>query len=119
VHAPDIYKQIATDECSLGAGCWHPDAQSLGHFRHHIVKKSEQWIAVRDNKSFSEHWKLFGESLSRPPRVYDVNHPAIVDLKRKDFVGIAPLTLAKLAEDQFPRAAPFMKLLCDALELKF
>lgn len=127
VHAPGFYVHIATNECFLGAGCWHPDAQSLGRFRDHIVRKPEHWIDARDNKSFADHWKLFGESLARPPRGYDANHPAVVDLKRKDFVGIAPLsftevtgsTLVKVAEDRFSRAAPFMKFLCDALELQY
>jgi len=127
IHAPGFYVHIATDECFFAVGCWHPDADALGKLRDRIVNKPEQWFAARDDKKFISQWDLWGDSLTRPPRGYDANHPAIADIKRKDFVAMAPLSiskatgsgLVKLAGKQFADAAPFMKFLCAALEVPY
>lgn len=127
VHAPGFYLHIATDECFLGAGSWHPESDELGRYRDHIVKKTEKWFAARDDKKFTSQWELWGEGLTRPPRGYAADHPAIEDLKRKDFIAIAPLSVAevtgtglvKLAGSRFASAAPFMKFLCEALEIQY
>jgi uncharacterized protein (TIGR02453 family) len=126
VHAPGFYMHIATDECFFGVGCWHPEADALGRIRDFITAKPERWFAVRDQRKFSAQWDLAGESLTRPPRGYAADHPAIEDLKRKDFVALAPLDfdevpgsgLVKLAGARFAVAAPFMGFLCDALGVK-
>ncbi len=123
VHAPGFYVHIATDECFFGVGCWHPEADALGRIRDFIAAKPERWFAVRDQRKFAARWQLTGESLTRPPRGYAIDHPAIEDLKRKDFVALAPLGfdethgpgLVKLAGARFAVAAPFMRFLCDAL----
>jgi len=123
VHAPGFYLHIATDGCFFGAGCWHPEPDALGLIRDLIAAKPERWFKVRDDKKFAARWDLAGDSLSRPPRGHAADHPAIDDLKRKDFVALAPLSfaeatkpgLAKLAGARFAAAAPLMKFLCDAL----
>jgi len=127
VHAPGFYVHIASDECFLAVGCWHPGADALGRIRDLIAAKPERWFAARDDKKFSAQWALAGDSLTRPPRGYAADHPAIGDLKRKDFMGIAPLScaevtepgLAKLADARFAAAAPFMKFLCQALGVPY
>jgi uncharacterized protein (DUF2461 family) len=65
--------------------------------------------------------------LSRPPRGYAADHPAIDDLKYKDYVAMADLSfeaaikpgLVKLASARFAAAAPLMKFLCDALTVQY
>lgn len=127
VHAPGFYVHIASDDCFFGVGCWHPDADMLGRIRDRIVEKPEQWFAARDDKNFTAHWALGGDSLTRPPRGYAADHPAIVDLKRKDFVGMAPLSVAEVTSAdllertgrRFAEAVPFMRFLCEALNVQF
>ena len=127
VHAPGFYVHVATDECFLAVGCWHPDADALGRIRDLIAKNPKQWFSARDNKKFTTEWTLTGESLTRPPRGYAADHTAIEDLKRKDFIGIVPLSraevsgprLVKQAAAQFAAAAPFMKFLCAALNVQY
>ncbi len=127
VHAPGFYVHIASDECLLAVGCWHPDSGTLGRIRDFIVKKPDKWFSARDDKKFIAQWELAGDRLIRPPFGYNANHPAIEDLKRKDFIGVAPLSLAevagpelvKVAGARFSAAAPFMKFLCDALEVQY
>lgn len=127
VHAPGFYLHVARDECFLGAGCWHPEAEALGRIRDLIAAQPERWFAVRDGKKFAALWALAGDSLTRPPRGYAADHAAIEDLKRKDFIGLAPLSpadvigpgLVKLAASRFAAAAPFMRFLCDAQGVQY
>jgi uncharacterized protein (TIGR02453 family) len=123
VHAPGFYVHVAVDECFFGAGCWHPEPDALGRIRDLIAAKPERWFAVRDDKKFAAQWDLAGDSLTRPPRGYAADHCAIDDLKRKDFIGLAPLSAAEVTASglvrqagvRFATAAPFMKFLCEAL----
>lgn len=127
VHAPGFYVHLATDECFLGVGCWHPESNALGRIRDLIATQPQRWCAVRDDRKFSTAWSMEGDSLARPPRGYAADHPAIEDLKRKDFIGLAPLSrqetlgpgLVKRAAKQFATAAPFMAFLCEAVGVQY
>ncbi len=127
IHSPGFYVHIAQDECFFAVGCWHPEADALGKMRDFIANNPEQWFAARDDKKFTAQWELWGDTLTRPPRGYAADHPAIADLKRKDFVAIALLSapevagagLVKLAEKRFAETVPFMKFLCKALDVQY
>jgi uncharacterized protein (TIGR02453 family) len=127
VHAPGFYVHIATDGCFFGVGCWHPESDALGRIRDLIAAKPERWFKVRDDRKFTAQWELSGDSLSRPPRGYAADHPAIEDLKYKDFVAMAALGfdeatkpgLVKLAAKRFAVTAPFMAFLCEALGVQY
>jgi len=127
VHAPGFYVHIASDGCFLGAGCWHPEPDALARIRTHIAEHSERWFAVRNDRQFVAHWEFGGERLSRPPRGYAADHPAIDDLRRKDFIALAPLTIAEatdqallsLAARRFTEAAGLMGFLCAALGVPY
>jgi uncharacterized protein (TIGR02453 family) len=122
VHAPGFYVHIAGDECFFGAGCWHPEAEALGRMRDLVATQPKRWFAARDDRKFAAHWTLAGDSLTRPPRGFAADHPAIDDLKRKDFIALASLSFAevthpglvKLATARFAAAAPLMRFLCEA-----
>ncbi len=43
-----------------------------------------------------------GQSLKRPPRGYDPDHPLIDDLKRKDFVAVTRFSKAEACAPDFP-----------------
>lgn len=127
VHAPGFYVHVSTAESFLAVGCWHPEPDAMGRIRDFIAQKPEKWFAARDHKEFVAQWMLSGDTLMRPPRGYAADHPAIEDLKRKDFIAIAPLSpadvtgldLVKLASEQFATTVSFMSLLCDALEVAY
>jgi len=127
VHAPGFYLHVANEECFFGAGCWHPETDALGRIRDLIAARPERWFSVRDERKFAAQWTLAGDSLTRPPRGYAADHPAIEDLKRKDFIGLAPLSpaeitgpgLVKLAGVRFALAASMMKFLYEALEVQY
>jgi uncharacterized protein (TIGR02453 family) len=126
VHAPGFYLHVAAEECFLGVGCWHPEADALGQIRARISEFPEEWFSAKDQHKFTLNFTLEGETLSRPPKGYPATHPAIDDLKRKDFIGLSVLSkeqvlgknLVKIAHARFSEAVPFMKFLCDAMNVQ-
>lgn len=127
VHAPGYYLHIAPDECFVGVGLWHPDADVLFKIRSAIVEKPEAWKAARDDKGFCKHFSQEGDSLANAPRGFAKDHPLVEDLKRKDFIGLASISQANITSaklrpqvvEHFRAAAPYMSFLCKALDLRF
>src|SRR5881296_1280917 len=77
-----LYLHLAPGESFAGAGCWHPDAETLGRVRKAIVSKPEEWRKVKEGGL-----KIDGDSLKRPPVGFDPNHEFVKDLMRKDFTA--------------------------------
>ncbi|MBI4808893.1 MAG: DUF2461 domain-containing protein [Nitrosomonadales bacterium] len=127
IHAPGYYLHVEPGECFVGIGLWHPDADALFKIREAIAQNGDTWLAARDDKTFRKHFTLEGDSLANAPRGFAKDHPLVEDLKRKDFICLAPLneatvTSAKLRAqvvERFRQAAPYMRFLCKALELRF
>jgi len=99
VHAPGFYLHIEPAECFLGVGCWHPDAATLSAIRQRIVAKPKVWTNVVEALT-SASFELVGESLKRPPRGFDAEHPMIEDIKRKDFIALHPLAIEQVCDDK-------------------
>ena len=87
-HAPGFYLHLEPGECFAGCGVWRPDSNALVGIRDAIVLKPDRWQRITTDENFRKMFELSGESLKRPPRGYDPEHPLIEDLKRKDFVAI-------------------------------
>jgi uncharacterized protein (TIGR02453 family) len=127
VHAPGFYVHLEPKECFLGVGIWHPDAPALGGIRTAIAENSAAWLKASRDSKFAKAYELAGDSLTNAPRGYAKDHPLLADLKRKDFIAIAEFsrTLASSANfkpevvKSFRTAVPYMKFLCQALELPF
>lgn len=127
IHAPGYYLHIAPGECFVGIGLWHPDADALFKIREAIAQNSDAWRAARDDTAFRKHFTLEGDSLVNAPRGFAKNHPLVSDLKRKDFISLAPLSEANATSknlraqvvERFREGAPFMRFLCKSLELRF
>lgn len=111
----------------MGVGIWRPESKVAYQIREHIAAHPKLWIKATQAPAFSDSFELSGDSLKRPPKGFDPEHQLIEDLKRKDFIAIARLTQTEVTAagfaDQFAQmcrdGAPFMKFLCDSLELKF
>lgn len=127
VHAPGFYLHIEPKGCFIGVGIWRPDGPTLARIRSAINENPQDWIKVSRDKGFAGKFDLAGDSLSNPPRGYKKDHPLIDDLKRKDFIGIAPLedervlgnTLKADVVRSFKTADPYMKFLCRTLDLPY
>lgn len=127
IHAPGYYLHIAPSRCFIGAGLWHPDADTLFKIREALVKKSEPWLAARDDTTLLKHFHLDGDSLTNAPRGFAKDHPLVEDLKRKDFICLATLSESSVTSknlrtqvvERFRETAPFMRFMCKALDLRF
>lgn len=127
VHAPGFYVHIEPGECFVGVGIWRPDAVALGRVRETIAEQGKKWSMAIQDKAFSRHYALGGESLSRPPRGYAKDHPLLQDIKRKDFIAISSLQddvvlsprFHKQVLERFKSADSFMRFLCAAMNLQY
>ena len=127
VHAPGLYLHIEPSGCFLGSGIWHPESAVLERIREHILEKPTRWKAATRDAAFRQVFELGGESQKRPPRGIDKDHPLLEDLLRKDHIAGAPLRekdaissrLPELLEKSFSVSRPYLKFLCEALELPF
>ncbi|QDV47838.1 hypothetical protein Enr13x_77500 [Stieleria neptunia] len=127
VHAPGIYLHLEPAECFIGAGTWRPESSALASIRAAIDADPKAWKRARDNKAFRADYEFVGESLKTAPRDYPKDHPLIEDLRRKDFVAIAPLSEAELTGDaivdliiqRVKQARPLMRFLCDSIGVPY
>lgn len=126
-HAPGFYLHIQPGECFMGVGLWRPETKVAYQIRQRIDDDQPGWKQATRNKRFTDGFSLTGESLVRPPKGYDDDHPLIEDLKRKDFIASTRLTQKEITSDHFledfttncKRAAPMMRLLCEAVGVPF
>ncbi len=126
-HAPGFYVHIEPGECFIGVGLWRPETKLAYQIRDAIVEDPARWKRASRGKRFTDTLELGGDSLKRPPRGYDEDHPLIEDLKRKDFIASTKITQKSVVSDHFmddyadacKRAAPFMNFLCDAVGVPF
>ena len=127
VHAPGFYLHIEPNDCFIGVGLWRPDMRALSKIRDAMIDNGDAWLAARDNKIFCQKFTLVGDSLTHAPRGYAKDHPLLTDLKRKDFLALTRLTDAAIrAKSFYPKviacyaqSIPFMRYLCQALDLRF
>jgi uncharacterized protein (TIGR02453 family) len=127
IHAPGYYLHIEPGNCFLGAGIWMPCTEPLTMIRESIVDDTRYWTKARDDKKFKARFKMEGESLKTVPRGFEADHPMIEDLRRKSFIGLAPISEKELATPEcleivastYRDAKPLMKFLCDALHQPF
>lgn len=125
VHAPGFYVHFDPAEVFVGVGMWHPDAPALAAVRERLQKKPAQFTKLLAEPSFKKWYKLSGDSLKRPPAGVSAEHPLIEHLKRKDHIAMSQLSHAQLyspklldlIDARFAAAKPYMRFLCDALEL--
>ena len=126
-HAPGFYLHLEPDASFFGCGIWRPDGPTTQRIREAIVDDPAGWTRATRSKAFTSRLRLDGDQLKRPPACLDPAHPLIDDLRRKDFIAIAPLAQGGacapdiIAEyDALGRlAAPLARFLCQALELPY
>ena len=127
VDSPSFYIHIEPGHCFVGAGLWHPEADSLRRIRHFIADNPGAWQAAVHSSAFRRRFTLGGEQLQRPPRGFPPDHPLIEDLKRKSFVGSVPLSdevvlgqgLRRSIASALTGLAPMVDYLCASLDLEF
>jgi len=124
VHAPGFYLHLSVEECFVGCGVWRPDSGSLGKIREKIDDEQGRWTGVLDGLGPFEQ---VGDSLKRPPRGFDKEHPLVDELKRKDHIVTVPLEADEIGKSDFvdvvagwfAKSGDYVRFLCEAIEVPY
>ena len=111
----------------IGGGLWQPPADALKKVRQEIDYCFDEFKSITNNKDFKKQYGDLqrGEfALSREPKGYEKDNPAIEYLKLKSFVAMHPLTDAELTSKGvadkiitgFKSLTPLIKFINRALE---
>jgi len=127
IEAPSFYLHIQPGECFIGGGLWHPEPATQRRIRDFIVENPGAWKKAVHAPAFRRKFDMHADSLARAPRGYPPEHELIEDLKRRNFVAMAPLDddtvtgprLLKAVGDGLRGCAPLLDYLCAALDLEF
>ncbi len=127
VHAPGFYVHLEPRNCFIGIGLWRPETKVAYQIRGQIDAEQAAWKKAAGSKGFATLFDMEGDSLQRPPKGFDADHPLIKDLKRKDFIASSRISQADVASPGFMKqldkyckvASPYMRFLCEAIEVPF
>ncbi len=124
-HAPGFYLHLEPGRVFYGGGLWMPPSDKLKAIRERIAGKTSEWSKAKGAASVKKTFGDLreGDPLSRPPKGFDPDHPAIDDLKKRSFfiMAEAPQKAAAtpgFVDDvakAFKDASPVMKFLCQAV----
>jgi uncharacterized protein (TIGR02453 family) len=125
VHAPGYYLNLEPGEVFAGCGIWKPTLETVTRIRTKIAEHPDQWLDIIQEKKFRSTFRMGGDTLKRPPKGFDPEHPLIDDLKRKDYLASIVLDEKIVCEPDFldyylelcKTAAPFMEFLTRAVGL--
>ncbi len=93
------YMHFESGRCMAGGGLWMPQAPELNKVRQEIDYSFAEWAGILKNKAFK---KTFADGLekedilSRPPKGYAEDNPAIEYLKLKSFLVTRAFTDAEV-----------------------
>ena len=127
VHAPGFYLHLEPGQVFAGGGIWHPDPPTLKKIREAVAERPEEWKKAISGAAFRRDCRLEGESLKRPPKGFDADHPMIDDLKRKDFIAVEHFDEAAAVDGDFlkrfvafcRKTAPLMAFLTSAVGVEW
>jgi uncharacterized protein (TIGR02453 family) len=125
VHSPGFYLHLEPGNNFISCGIWKPETSTQYRIRQVIDEHPKRWLEAIGDPEFREDYQLVGDSLMRPPRGYDDNHPLIEDLKRKDYLASHPLNKETALSPDFldfyldmcVKASPFMQFLTESIGL--
>ncbi|MBL0356368.1 MAG: DUF2461 domain-containing protein [Chitinophagaceae bacterium] len=100
VNTPGYYFQCEPGQSFAAGGLYVPEPEALAKVRQEIDYNFDEWKAIISNKNFKKYFaKVDGiEVLSRPPKGYEANNPAIEFLKMKSFIVSRQISDAELLD---------------------
>ncbi len=105
---PGFYLHLEPGDSHVYSGIWRPEPTHLQKIRETIVARLPDWRRV-----IRQVPPLEGESLKRPPFGFAADHPAVEDLKRKDFITGAAVPDSLLTGRNF---GPVFGKLCASID---
>ena len=115
-----FYFHVSTEELLIAGGLYHAPPAEMVKFRSHIAERHERLTKILRSRSVREKFgDLQGDKLSRPPKGYSADHPAIEYLKHKDLlleVSLSPETACEKSAistvtSHLSAMAPFVEFL--------
>jgi uncharacterized protein (TIGR02453 family) len=102
---PGYYIHIQPGQCFVAAGKHMPDANELLKIRNRIVSNSKEFLGIVEKRSFRDKFgALHGDRLSRPPKGFSEDSPAIEYLKLKSLTVYTEYKKDKLITSKdFPK----------------
>jgi uncharacterized protein (TIGR02453 family) len=97
------YLHIEPGKTFAAGGIWMPEPTVLAGIRQEIDYSFTEWKKIVTDKSFRKIFPdgIKGDVLTRPPKGYDENNPAIEYLKMKSFIVSSPFTDADVQNKNF------------------
>lgn len=127
VHCPGFYMHAGLGDIVLGCGIWRPEKNVLANIRRTMDKNPKAWTTASSDPKQNQYFELVGDTLKRPPKGWDKDHPMIDDLKRKDFILSKKLDrqtflspdLPQIMAEHYAAGAPLMRFLCKASGVEY
>ena len=118
LHGPGYYLHLEPNSSFVAAGIWMPQPEQLQQIRERIAAKPAAWRTASGDLDEPDE-----NTLKRPPRGFDPDHPMIEDLKRKSFTASLRLSDRQLKRDDAMTTfvgtcrelAPLMRFLAPAV----
>jgi uncharacterized protein (TIGR02453 family) len=118
------YMHVSAENLTIAAGVYMPEREQLMAIRTFLLDHHEELRRLLKNKKVLRLFTLDnGEMLTRPPKGFPADHPAIDLLKWRQWAVFARLPVAealspklvKTVADHFRAAAPLVRLLNQSL----
>ena len=122
--APGYYFHVQPGIFFSAAGKHMPDASELLKIRNAIVSRTKEFLKIVEDKKFTKRFgELDGDRLSKPPKGFSADHPAIEYLKLKSFTVSEEFSAKEAGSKDYPKmlaesfkaACPLVSFLRSAL----
>ncbi len=111
---PGYYFHIQPRMFFAAAGKHMPDSAELLKIRNAIASNTKEFLKIVEAKSFKSRFaELDGDRLSRPPKGFDAEHPAIEYLKLKSFTVSQAFSATDAVSKDYP------KMLADSFKASY
>ncbi len=114
------YLSLSATELVIAAGLYMPPKEQMLAIRHHLLENYVKFRRILENKKLRAKMTLHDpQALTRPPKGFSADHPAMEWVKWRQWGVIATLpatealkpTLAAAIEEHFRLAAPLVDFL--------
>lgn len=96
------YLHIENKKSFLACGFWAPIPQDLKRIRDEISFDSNELKSILNDKELQSVWgKLKGDEVKTAPRGFDINHPDIDLIKKKQYILTINLTNNDICSENF------------------
>lgn len=119
-----LYVHLSPQEFLVAGGLYHCPAPLLAPVRAHIAEHYEKLTAILKSRAIRQNLgELQGDELTRPPKGYRADHPAVSYLRRRDLLletAMAPekglgREGARAAAKRFTAMVPFIQFINEPL----